>query len=87
MVEILDFSAEWCGPCEQQKSILKELEDDYGDVEFSYIDIEDEMETANKYGVQAVPTLVVLDDEGGVHAQMVGLQQKDTLTEHIHNLT
>jgi len=73
---LIDFSAEWCGPCKRQKPILDELKERMGDtIEIRMIDVDQNMEEAVKYGVRVVPTLVVEKDgqivrtlEGITHA-------------------
>lgn len=84
-VEVLDFHAEWCGPCKQQDPILEELEEEYDEVEFTYIDIEENADAANKYGIQSIPTLVIRNDDT-VEVQLTGLQQKDTIAGHLDEL-
>lgn len=81
-VEVLGFRSERCGPCKQLRPILGELDEEYEDVEFSHVDVEEETDTMNEYSVRAVPTLVVLHD-GEVQAQMTGFQQKETIEEQL----
>ena len=60
---LIDFSAEWCGPCKRQKPILDELKERMGDtIEIRMVDVDQNMEEAVKYNVRVVPTLVVVKD-------------------------
>ncbi len=81
-VEVLGFRAEWCGPCKQLRPILDNLDEEYEEVEFSHIDIEEQTELVNKYSVQAVPTIVVIGNDE-VQAQMTGFQPKETIEEQL----
>ena len=60
---VLDFYAEWCGPCKRQGPILEELKKTLGDsIEVQKIDVDQNMDLAGKYGIQVVPTLVIEKD-------------------------
>ncbi|MFD1632395.1 thioredoxin family protein [Haloplanus ruber] len=74
-VRLLDFYADWCGPCDAQDPILEELAEDYGDVEFEKVDVEQNQDTANEYQVQSLPTVVVENDDGIID-RFVGVTQR-----------
>ena len=77
-VRLLDFYADWCGPCKTQDPILDELTDDYGEVEFQKVDVDQEQETANKYQVRSLPTVIVENDDGVVD-RFVGVTQREDI--------
>ena len=57
---LVDFSAEWCGPCKMMPPILKQVKDNFGDkVTIIKIDIDKNPDAANAYKVQSVPTLMI----------------------------
>ena len=62
-IEVLKFSASWCGPCRVLSQTLKDVEG------VTQVDIDKDMETARKYGIRSVPTLVFLKDDKEVHRQ------------------
>ncbi|PSQ42213.1 thioredoxin [Halobacteriales archaeon SW_7_68_16] len=78
-VTLMDFHADWCGPCKTQDPIIDELKEDLGDrFEVVKVDVEEEQETANEYQIKSLPTLVVLDDDEEVE-RFVGVTQRDDL--------
>ncbi len=75
---LLDFYADWCGPCKKQDPILEELEAEYDDVEFVKIDVDDEQDVANQYQVRSLPTVVV-ERDGDILERFVGFTQRDDI--------
>ena len=73
-----DFYADWCGPCKTQDPILDDLEDEYPDVEFEKINVDEAQDVANEYQVRSLPTLIVEDDEGVVE-RFVGVTQAEDI--------
>ncbi len=84
MLEILDFSADWCGPCKMMVPIIEELEKELGDkVKFTRLNVDTETEMAAKYGVMSVPTLVFLKDNQEIH-RIIGYTAKEELLKEIN---
>ena len=80
---LLDFHAQWCGPCKQLGPVLEELDKEYdGKVDIYKIDIEDDIELAQMFNVMSVPTLVFIPLEGKA-AISPGAPNKDQLKEII----
>jgi len=77
-VTLKDFYADWCGPCKTQDPILEELAEEYGDVDFEKIDVDEQQEIANEYQVRSLPTLIVENDDGIVE-RFVGVTQADDI--------
>jgi thioredoxin len=80
---LVDFSAAWCGPCKQLAPIVEDLAKEYdGRLKVAKIDVEESQQTAMKYGIMSVPTLLFLVD-GKVTDQLVGSVPRQTLEERI----
>ncbi len=82
-VTVVDFFANWCGPCRKLGPILEEVERDLETkVKFTKIDTDENIEAAKKYQVSGLPTLLVFKD-GEVVERMVGLMPKSTIITNI----
>ncbi len=83
---VVDFSATWCGPCKRLAPIVEDLAKEYdGKVKIAKLDIDGSPESAQKFRVMSVPT--VLFFKGGKQVDMVvGLQPKDALKKKIDAL-
>ncbi len=73
---IVDFYADWCGPCRMLSTILEELEN----INIYKINVDDEQELAMKYGVMSIPCLVSFK-EGKEYKRSVGLVDKETIID------
>ena len=76
---LVDFWAEWCGPCKMIGPILDELAAEYdGRIKIGKVNIDDQQTLAAQYSVRAIPTLLMFK-QGQVADQMVGLRSKRDL--------
>ncbi|MBQ8249883.1 MAG: thioredoxin [Clostridia bacterium] len=72
---LLDFYAEWCGPCRMVSPLVDEIAEERDDIVVGKINVDDEPEIAGEFGVMSIPTLVVLKN-GKVANQAVGAMPK-----------
>lgn len=83
-VILMDFFAEWCGPCKMQDPINEEIKKKFGDkIEFKKIDVDTDQELAIKYTIHAVPTLI-LEKDGAVFKRYTGVTRANVLEADIN---
>lgn len=83
---VLDFFAEWCGPCRRQGPYLEELKKNMGEkIEIRKIDVDQHMDLANKYGIRVVPTLII-EKDGKVVRTLEGVTSADSLESMLRPL-
>ncbi len=83
---LVDFWAEWCGPCKMIAPVLEELAGEYeGKLKICKIDVDANVETAPKYGVRGIPTLIVFNN-GDVAGTKVGALSKSQLSAFIDSV-
>ncbi|TWG86665.1 thioredoxin [Cupriavidus gilardii J11] len=77
---LLDFWAEWCGPCKMIAPILDEVAKEYGNkVQIAKINVDENQQVPAKFGIRGIPTLILFKN-GTVAAQKVGALSKSQLT-------
>ena len=80
---LVDYWAEWCGPCKMISPILEEIAGDYeGKIRVAKLNIDENQDTPPKYGIRGIPTLMIFKD-GNVEATKVGALSKSQLTAFI----
>ena len=83
---LVDFWAEWCGPCKMLTPILEEIAQEYGTrVKFGKVNIDEHQNLAAEYGIRSIPTLLLFN-QGQVADQMVGLRSKRDLKASIDRI-
>ncbi len=85
MLKVLDFSAEWCGPCKLLGPIIDELALEYTDVDIQKIDVDANKDLAVEYKVRSIPTIIFVKDDEVLHRH-VGMASKLQIVELIESL-
>jgi len=83
---LVDFWAAWCGPCKMIAPIVEELAEEYdGKVKVGKLDVDANQQTAIKYGVRSIPTVLILKD-GEVKETIIGAVSKQQFLDKINSL-
>jgi len=82
---LVDFWAEWCGPCKMMGPIIDELSKEVKGAKVLKVNIEEEEALASKYGIMSIPTFLLFKD-GKIVEQMVGVIDKDKLSKALEKL-
>ena len=78
---LIDFYADWCGPCRMMSPIIDEIAEEMeGKIKVGKINVDDNQELAMEYGVMSIPTIVVIKN-GQIEKTFVGVRDKDEIKE------
>ncbi|OUN25161.1 thioredoxin [Pseudoflavonifractor sp. An85] len=75
---LLDFWAEWCGPCRMLSPVVDQIAAERTDIKVGKVNVDEQPELARQFGVMSIPTLVVMKN-GEAVAQSVGVQPKEAI--------
>lgn len=77
---LVDFFAEWCGPCRMVSPIVDEIAEETGDIKICKVNVDEQPELAEKFAVSSIPTLAVFK-EGKIYRTSVGAKSKQAILE------
>ncbi len=82
---VLDFWAAWCGPCKMQAPVFEAVADEYSEVYFAKVNVDEEPELAQRFGIMSIPTIVYLKN-GEVLKKTTGYQDRTTLEAYVEEM-
>lgn len=83
---MVDFWAEWCGPCKMVSPVVEELAKDYaGKIKVASMDVDQNRQTPAKFGIRNIPTLIFFKN-GEIAATVIGAQPKSSIDEELRKL-
>ena len=82
---VVDFYADWCGPCQGMKPILEDLSEECPEVAFNKVNVDEEASLALNYQIMSIPTLVVMH-YGLFQGKAIGVQGKDAIREMLQGV-
>ena len=83
---LIDFWAEWCGPCKMLTPVIEELAAEYGEtVKIAKVNVDQQPNLAARYGIRSIPTIIIFR-AGEIVEQMVGMQAKEALKAKLDSL-
>ena len=83
---IIDFYADWCGPCKMMSPIIDAIADEMGDkIKVGKINTDENINLAQQYGIMSIPTILVIKN-GEIAKSFIGVTDKTTIIEELNNI-
>ena len=82
---LVDFFADWCGPCKMLSPVMEELSDEMENVKIAKVNVEEQPKLAEKYKVMTIPTLMLMS-HGKVIAQSTGVRPREEIVNMVKNI-
>jgi len=82
MITIIDFYADWCGPCKRLKPVLQEIQSERKDVNIEYVNVDDNMDRAQANNITSLPT-IVFEKNGKEYTRINGAVTKQKILDTI----
>ena len=80
---LVDFWAEWCGPCKMLSPVIEEIAEEYeGKIKVAKCNIDEEMQLAVQYGISSIPTILLFEN-GEIVKKSIGFAPKESLIEEL----
>ncbi|GIV44028.1 MAG: thioredoxin [Bacteroidia bacterium] len=80
-ISVVDFWAEWCGPCKMQLPILENFAKENPDIQVIKINVDENIDLANSYEIINIPTIIYFDKSGKKVKKTIGLQKNEDLNK------
>lgn len=84
-VVLVDFYADWCGPCRTMTPIIEELASEFSEVKFIKINVDENPDLSSQYEIFSIPTILIFKD-GEIVNQFIGATNKETLAQNLKKL-
>ena len=81
-ITLVDFYADWCGPCKMLGPIIEDLDNEFPEIEFIKVNVDDNMDLTDKYGIMSIPAVFIFKDNQIV-SSMLGYRDKNGVKEFI----
>jgi len=79
---VVDFYADWCGPCKMMGPIIDELAGENDNIKVGKVNVDETQELAVKYGIMSIPTIIIFKN-GDVHKKFIGVVGKEEILKEV----